>query len=184
MARPRQSRGRRFPGPIGATSTGHEAWLIRRRIAGTCSLLLRAASFWMTPGCCDKLSRHRGLQVASVGDGLSLRSIISRTSQIWNASNVESISSNFFWSCQNDPEFNSREGVSFTGAVLCVSAWGRLGKPLWTQGWTFMSDGFVLAPSLGKQGGASVASKLTGNAHSEFEKWLLAGDENQSRFVR
>ncbi len=28
------------------------------------------------------------------------------------------------------------------------------------------------------------ACKLTGIAHSEFEKWLLAGDENQSRFVR
>jgi hypothetical protein len=25
---------------------------------------------------------------------------------------------------------------------------------------------------------------LTGHARSEFEKWLLAGDKNQSRFVR
>jgi hypothetical protein len=45
-------------------------------------------------------------------------------------------------------------------------------------GLTFVSDVFVLAPSLGKQGGAPVACKLTGKAHSEFEKWLLAGDEN------
>jgi hypothetical protein len=41
----------------------------------------------------------------------------------------------FFQPCQNDPEFNSREGVSFTGAVLRVPSWGRLEKPLWTQGW-------------------------------------------------
>ena len=52
-------------------------------------------------------------------------------------------------------------------------------------GLAFISEGFfALAPSLGKQGGAPVACKLTGIAHSEFEKWLLAGDENQSRFVR
>ena len=51
-------------------------------------------------------------------------------------------------------------------------------------GLAFTSDGFPLAPSLGKQGGAPVAFKLTGHARSEFEKWLLAGDENQSRFVR
>ena len=52
-------------------------------------------------------------------------------------------------------------------------------------GLTFLSDGFALAPSLGKQGGRQLlASKLTGKAHSEFEKWLLAGDENQSCFVR
>jgi hypothetical protein len=61
---------------------------------------------------------------------------------------------------------------------------GTARKPLWTQGWAFISNGFALALSLGKQGGAPVAFKLTGNARSEFEKWLLAGDENQSRFVR
>jgi hypothetical protein len=61
---------------------------------------------------------------------------------------------------------------------------GPARETLWTQGWTFISDCFALAPSLGKQGGTPVAFKLTGNARSEFEKWLLAGDENQSRFVR
>jgi hypothetical protein len=90
----------------------------------------------------------------------------------------------FFQPCQNDPEFNSREGVSFTGAVLRVPSWGRLEKPPVDAGLAFTSDGFVLAPSLGKQGGAPVAFKLTGHARSEFEKWLLAGDKNQSRFVR
>jgi hypothetical protein len=90
----------------------------------------------------------------------------------------------FFQPCQNDPEFNSREGVSFTGAVLRVPSWGRLEKPYGRRAGLYIGRFFALAPSLGEQGGAPVACKLTGIAHSEFEKWLLAGDENQSRFVR
>jgi hypothetical protein len=36
---------------------------------------------------------------------------------------------------------------------------------------------FCLAPTPGKQGGAAIGCELTGSAHSEFEKWLFAGDE-------
>jgi hypothetical protein len=89
----------------------------------------------------------------------------------------------FFQPCQNDLEFNSREGVSFTGAVLRVPSWGRLEKPYGRRAGLYI--GLFCSGAVAWQARrAPDAGKLTGIAHSEFEKWLLAGDENQSRFVR
>jgi hypothetical protein len=91
----------------------------------------------------------------------------------------------FFQPCQNDLEFNSREGVSFTGAVRRVPSWGRLEKSFERGADLYFRMVLLWRRRLAnKAGRQSLVNKLTGKAHSEFEKWLLAGDENQSRFVR
>jgi hypothetical protein len=96
-----------------------------RLIADICLFLLRTASFlnhaWVlrqtatTSRTLGRISwRCVSFQARSFLERLKSRML--QISQAFPAI--------FFQPCQNDLEFNSREGVSFTGAVLRVSSWG------------------------------------------------------------